>query len=312
MKTFIKYAFNDAQMKKFEDLGLDIIDARHRKPTQEEIESAEAFVSFANFDKYPIENWKNLRFIQSVSAGVNTFPMEELEKRGIVLCNAKGVYSRPIAEWVVMRILAANKRILRHFKMQEEKVWEQDMSFPEVGSQTIGFVGTGSLATESANLLKAFGPKMIGYNTDGRSVEPFDETYPLKDIRDTMGELDVIVLTAPEMPELTDFVNADFLSHLKENIVFINVGRGTIVDEDAMEEFLNKNNDALAILDVFKTEPLPQNHPFWTMDNLWVSPHVVSSSNFINDRITDLALHNLKAFMEGTPLKNEIDLQRGY
>lgn len=312
LKTYIRYPFTDEQMRRFEELDLDIIDGRDRDITPEEIAETEAYVSFSQFDKYPLEQWKNLRFVQSLSAGVNTFPMDGFQERGIVLANAKHVYSRPIAEWVVMRILEANKDAKGHFAMERDKHWELNLNLPEITDQKIGIIGTGSIASDTAKLLQVFDAYVIGYNTDGRAVANFDACYPLENIEETAEHLDFLVLCAPETPDLVDFIDAEFLKYLKSDVRIINIGRGSIIDEKALEDFLMENPEAIAILDVFKTEPLPEDHPFWTMDNVWVSPHVSAASNHLKERLMAITLHNLEAYLTGDEYKNQIDLSKGY
>lgn len=311
MKVYIQYPFTDEQVQKIEDLGVEIIDGRDAS-SRSMREQAEGLITIPIFDQFPMEEWKNLRYIQSLRAGVNGFPLKEIEKRNITLTNAKHIYSRPIAEWVVMRILEANKKAKYHFQLEEKRKWELDLSFPEITGKKIGFLGTGSIAQETAKLLQVFDAHITGYNTDGRAIDYFDICYPLRQIEETVSALDVLVLAAPETAELMDFVDGEFLSHLHEEILLINIGRGTIIDEVALEQFLNENKNALAILDVFKTEPLPDEHPFWTMENVWVSPHVSASSSFIDERLIALTEKNLEAYLKGDPLTTPVDPKKGY
>lgn len=310
MKLFVAYPFTDDQFTELKKEH-EVIYFKDDY-TEADLQEIEGIIAFHPFAKHALSDFPKLSFIQLVSAGINQVDLKALEEKGITLANARGIYSIPIGEWVVMRLLEANKRARDIFELQAQKKWEQWMFMPELTGSKIGFVGTGSLAQEAVKRLLAFHVELIGFNTDGKAAEHFGETYPLATLADHIGTLDALVLCTPETPGTIGIVNEEVLARAKSDLTLINVGRGTILDEDALVRFLQANESALAILDVFQTEPLPEDSSLWTLPNSWVSPHVSASSDRIKERLFELATVNLGNLSAGTPLRNEIDKNRGY
>lgn len=311
MKTFIAYPFTEEQLDRFRQEDTQIV--FYKDPyTDDDLADVDSIVAFQPFKKHTLQEFPRLQFLQLMSAGINQVDTDALKERGITLANAKGIYSIPIAEWVLMRLLEVNKRAFSHRDMQRDKIWEQDLGMPELTGSRIGIAGTGSIGTEIARKLLAFDVEVIGFNTDGRTTDHVEISYPLSTLAEHLQELDALVLATPETPATKGIINRALLQKAPDDLVLINIGRGSAVDEEALIDYLQENPKATAILDVFQTEPLPQKSPLWNMEQVIVSPHVCASSDRATDRLAKLAIDNLRNWKEQKPVINEIDLDRGY
>lgn len=260
----------------------------------------------------PISNYPNLKMVQLGSAGINHMPLEEIESRGILLCNNRGTFSIPIAEFVVMRILEILKYSRALDNLQSEKQWQKLMSIRELSNHTVGFIGTGSIAIEAAKRLTPFGCEIVGYSKSGKLREFFHSVYTMESANNNIGNCDFIVITAPYTKETHHLVDSDLLNSMKEGASIINIARGSIIDELALIESLQKNHIAFAALDVFELEPLPETSPLWNMENVLISSHTSFVSPINEQRTMATLVENLKRFKSGKELINLVDTTKGY
>lgn len=311
MKAFVAFTFTPEQLDEIAKSGVELLYFRDAH-TEQDMEEIDAIVAFQPFAKYSPDAFPNLKLVQLMSAGINHVDGRDLRQRGVALANARGVYSIPIAEWVTMHLLMHGKRVREVFALQADKSWEQWMYNPELTGKRIGIVGTGSIASEIVKRLTAFDVRLEGLNTTGRAVDGYEACYPIDQLRDRIPHWDALVLTAPDTPQTRHLIDENVLQNAREDLLLINIGRGSLIDESALIPFLETNKTAAAALDVFETEPLPQDSPLWTLPNVIVSPHVSASSNQVADRLAALARENLSRLQTGQPLVNEIDVDRGY
>lgn len=311
MKTFIAYPFTEEQLDVFRAEDTEVI--YYRDPyTEEDLADVDSIIAFQPFQKHALLAFPRLQFLQLLSAGINQVNIEDLKRHGVRLANAKHIYSIPIAEWVIMRLLEVNKRAFQHMDMQRGRVWEQDLGMPELTGSRIGIAGTGSIGSEIARRLEAFDVHLTGFNTDGRPSDHFEQNYRLADLGEHIGDLDVLILATPETPDTIGMIGKELFDRAPSHLTLVNVGRGSAVKETELIDFLRANKDATAVLDVFEKEPLPDDSPLWQMDNVIVSPHVSASSDRATDRLVQLAAANLRNWKNGDALDNEIDFDRGY
>lgn len=253
---------------------------------------------------------KNLKYIQLGSTGFDQVPKDKIINRDILLCNNKGGYSIPIAEWIVSTILQIYKNTKAFYVKQLKKQWICDYSVSEIYGRRIGFLGTGTLALESAKRLKAFGVEIWGCNTDGRSIKYFDKCFSTDDMDEIFKNCDVVVSTIPSTKQTYNIVNKDKFELMKEGACLINVGRGKILDEEDLLKYASKFR-AVA-LDVFQEEPLSENSKLWELDNIIITPHNswVSEQNSI--RSFNLFYNNLKKYISDKEPENIVKIEKGY
>ena len=273
-----------------------------------------------------------LNWVHSASAGVERALTPAARERGIVITNARGVFSRPIAEYVMMMILAVSRKLPGLLELQRERTW-QPLEGTELRDVTVGIVGLGSIGRAVGALATAFGCRVVATRrrpTDGSgSGVAYDaagaagrehafgevmldrvggpETLP-----SLLAESDFVVLAAPLTPDTEEMIDAATLALMKPGAWLINVARGRLVDERALIRALRDGPIGGAILDTFRDEPLPPSSPFYDLPNVIVTPHTSWSSGRVLDRSVELFCDNLRRFAAGEPLLNVVDPRQGY
>ncbi len=257
-----------------------------------------------------------LRWICSPSAGVNQFVGEGVfASPDAVLTNSSGAYGVTIAEHTLMMLLSLFRRRLAYDEIVSRREWRRDLPVRSILNGRFVLAGTGDIGQEIARRLKALGAaSVIGINRSGRNPENlFDRVLPISAWESVLPEADALILSLPGTPETNRLLGARQLSLLSDGAAVINVGRGNVLDQSALEAEL-RSGRLCAALDVFETEPLPKDHPFWTCPNLLVTPHIAGNMTlpWTVKRIVDLFLEDLDNYCSGRPLARQIDLSRGY
>jgi phosphoglycerate dehydrogenase-like enzyme len=255
-----------------------------------------------------------LEWIHSFSAGVDRVATPAVRARELMVTNARGVFSRPIAEYVVMMCLAIARHLPQLLDLQAERTW-QPLRGTELGSMTLGIVGFGSIGAEVATLLQPFGTRVIATRRHpGRGVDqlPNVELLPTDQLDELLRRSDIVVVAAPLTEETAGMIGQAQLQEMGEHAWLINIARGRLLDELALRRALEAGWIGGAVLDVFNEEPLPPDSPLYDTPNLIITPHTSWSSDRVVDRSIDLFVANLQRFAAGEPLENVVDLEAGY
>lgn len=250
----------------------------------------------------------SLEWVQSIYAGVEPL-VDPAQRRDYVLTNARGVFGELMSEYVFGYLLFHEKKILARIQAQQALQWQRVESGVLRG-KTIGLLGVGSIGAHLAGTAKHFGMTVRGYTRESETSTQIDQYYHTYDLLQFLEGLDYLVSVLPRTDDTNKIVNATLLARLPPHAVFINVGRGNVVDETAVVKALSEGKLAAAILDVFDREPLPEGHPFWTAPNLYMTFHT-SAISYPED-ITKLFIENYELYIEGKPLKYVVDFKRGY
>ena len=255
----------------------------------------------------------NLAWIHSFSAGIDRVATPVVRERGLMVTNARGVFSRPIAEYVVMMCLAIARRLPQLLELQRERTW-QPLRGRELGSLTVGIVGYGSIGSEVARMLAPFETRIVATrrHAERRADESNVELFGFDRLGEVLRASDVVVVAAPLTEETAGMIGAEQLLQMREDAWLINVARGRLLDEVALRRALESGTIAGAVLDVFTDEPLPDDSPLYATPNLIITPHTSWSSDRVVDRSIGLFTDNLRRFAEGEPLHNVVDLEAGY
>ncbi len=246
---------------------------------------------------HSIDSFTNLKYIQLTSAGFDRVPLEEIKRRGITINNARGVYSIPMAEWALTRILEHFKHLSFFNDNQKNAVWEKERRLRELNGSRSAIVGAGNIGQEVAKRLTAFGVSVVGYDVFLGDRPYFDSVHHVDALLSEVSEYDIIVLTAPLTDETRHMISSVILKAMKQDAILVNIARGGLIDTDPLVEVLNLRTDLFAALDVFEEEPLPAESPLWKLPNVALSPHnsFVSSGN--NERMFNVIYNNLKAYL---------------
>lgn len=261
-----------------------------------------------------VERSPRLRWIHSASAGVDRIATPALRARELLLTNARGVFSRPIAEYVVMMSLAVARRLPALLELQRERTW-QPLRGRELAELTVAIVGFGSIGLEVARLLEPFGCRILAtrrHPERGSGSAPGVELRPLDALHDVLRESDVVVVAAPLTEETAGLIGAEELAAMREDAWLINIARGRLIDELALRRALENGWIGGAVLDVFAEEPLSPESPLYRTPNLVITPHTSWASDRVIERSVDLFVENLRRHQAGEPLRNVVDLEAGY
>lgn len=292
------FAYTEEQKKLLRELGYEVYYMQQEKeelvvPASE----IDATVCNGLFLKHNIDLFTNLKFIQLTSAGFDRVPINEIKERGIELWNARGIYSIPIAEWVIFRVLEHYKRSCFFKQEQALRKWTKQRELREVVNTYVAIVGAGSVGQEVSKRFQAFGAHTIGFDIHTNEVPYFNEMALTSSLLERVNMFDVVVLTAPLLPSTYRLISREVLMNMKKNAILVNVARGGLVDEQALCEVLSKRNDLFAALDVFESEPLSEDSQLWGLENVAVSPHNAFVSNSNNYRMFNVIYRNLKNFI---------------
>ena len=260
-----------------------------------------------------IESANNLKWIMVASAGIEKMPHAAIAERGIMVSNVRGIHKTPMAESALAHLLSLKRSLPFIYDNQRKKEWNRKTKSSELSGSTAVIFGPGAIGSEIGRLLQAFGVHTIGCNRTGKESEYMDEMVSFNDSLDVLSKADIIISVLPSTKETRHLLKAEHFQEMKETAIFMNLGRGDLVEDRIMLEALQNNEIAYAVLDVFEQEPLPDDHPYWSMDNVIISPHVSSHSGKYVERALDVFIPNLHAWLSGTKTPtNPVDMERGY
>jgi phosphoglycerate dehydrogenase-like enzyme len=243
----------------------------------------------------------NLRFLQATFAGagqqIRAAKLTEDELTRVLFASTAGIHSTPLAEWSIFGILAFTKSLPRLLDDKARKNWAEHYPTEELPGKTLLVVGMGAIGREVTRLGEAFGMRVHGVR---RSDGP-------ERLRELIPEADAIVVALPLTEETRGLIDHDTIGRMKQDAIFVNVGRGAVVDEDALVDALRTGRLRGAALDVFAEEPLPESSPLWELDNVIVSPHTAALSVKENERVVQRFAENLRRYLAGEELLGRID-----
>ncbi len=259
---------------------------------------------------------KNVRWVHSLSAGVENLLFPELIESPVPVTNARGVFKRSLAEFAVLGVLYFYKQVRRLVESQRQGKWDQFL-VEWMPGRTMGIVGYGEIGRECAQLAKTLGMRIVATRRrpELASNDPIlDKAFRLDDLHSMLAECDVVVLAAPATPETFHIIGEAELRSMKKSAILINVGRGTLVDQPQLVRALQEGWIAAAALDVFEKEPLPEGHPLWSMENVLLSPHCTDRTKYPDwlELTTQQFVENFERYLKGEPLQHVVDKKAGY
>lgn len=280
----------------------------------EEVAIADVIVTYGgNIDAPLLARAEKLKWIMVASAGVEKMALEEIAARNIIVTNVRGIHKTPMAESVLAHMLALKRSVGEIYNVQGEKDWTYKFTSSELRGSTALILGPGAIGMEIGRLLQAFGVKTIGCNRSGNQAEYMDEGIQFDHLLEKLPEADFVISVLPSTPETKGLLTEAHFDVMKASAVFLNFGRGDLLDEDMLIRVLQERKIHHAVLDVFQIEPLPEESPFWTLPNCTVSPHISSKSGKYVERALAIFHDNLKAYIEGQEeMGNIVDVKKGY
>jgi D-2-hydroxyacid dehydrogenase (NADP+) len=245
----------------------------------------------------------NLSWLHTFSAGVDHPIFRSFIDRGVIVTNSSGASATPIAQTVMMYLLALSRDLPGWLRAQAEHRWAP-RRLADLDGSTIGVVGMGPIGLEVIRLATAFGMRPTGMRRSLRGDEPC-ETWTLDRLHELAAAVDVLVLALPLTDDTRGMIDASVLDSMAPGARFVNIARGEVVDEDALIDRLRSGHLGGAALDVFATEPLPADSPLWDLPNVILTPHSSGSSSSADDRAVEVFIDNLERLTTGQPLRNQ-------
>jgi phosphoglycerate dehydrogenase-like enzyme len=265
--------------------------------------------------------WKNdviphagkLKFIQSISSGMDQYSKEQLGAKNVRLASAAGVNARAVAEHAIALILAVARRLPEARDNQHHKMWrgmigDLAQREDELGGKTLLIVGMGRIGSHLARLAKAFDMKVLGIRRDpAQGANGADSIHGMADLVKLVPQADFVALACALTPETTGLMNAAAFAAMKPSAVFVNVARGKVADEGALIKTMQGNRIWAAAIDVTVDEPLPEASPLWSMPNVFITPHTGGETRAYEDNVIDILIENLDRLWRGDrTLRNQV------
>ncbi|OZM57084.1 D-2-hydroxyacid dehydrogenase [Lottiidibacillus patelloidae] len=308
----VKQTIQEELIEKYPEINF--IFCENMQEAEERLHEASILITYGeDLNDTHLEKATNLRWIMVISAGLDQMPFQAIHKKGIVVTNVRGIHAIPMAEYVIAMMLQVSRNTKALIKHEQEKKWDRAVKMEEITGKTILVVGAGAIGQEIARIAKAFSLKTLGVNTSGNKQRHFDEIYAIHDIKEPLAKADFVVNVLPSTEKTHQLFSYDLFSYMRSSAVFINIGRGTTVNEEHLVKVMEEKRISHAVLDVFYEEPLHAEHPFWNMENVTVTPHLSGISKQYQPRAFEIFKENLEHFMKGSgSMKNIVNLERGY
>lgn len=294
MKLLITGAYNcnQNQIEKIGSLGFETDFLQYEKDAVD-YEKYDGVICNGLFLHHDIKNFKNLKFIQLTSAGYDRVPMEYINKNGIEIFNAAGVYSIPIAEHTVLKILEFYKKSREFYKKQEKKQWDKERDILELYGKKAAIIGCGNIGKEIAKRLFGFGVEITGVDISEIRCDYILKCENINNIDKVLAQSDIVILTLPLSESTEGIINTEKFGVMKNSSLLVNVSRGGVIVENDLIKALKMNEIAGAALDVFEEEPLDTDNELWNMDNVIITPHNSFVGEGNANRMFDVIYKNL-------------------
>ena len=241
-----------------------------------------------------------LKWIQSLATGVDHFLRCPALKPEVLITSGRGIHGPPMREQVVYMMMAVSRDATRQLEDYQHGVWARRL-WSTLHGKTAAIVGTGVVGAAIGEVLKAFGMRVLGVSRTPRPGQGFDQMMPMEHLRDAAGKADYLINVLPATPANLNLFDGAVFAAMKPTAYYISAGRGQTVDEAALIAALSERRIAGAALDVFQTEPLPPDSPFWTLPNVFITPHVGGYIVEYEDFVMPLIIDNMRLFLAGRP-----------
>ena len=290
------------------DAGIQVTTATNRDEAARLVPDAEVLLSSNAFPVDLLERAERLRWIHVQGAGVNVWTSHGVPT-GVRLSRTTGTFGPRMAQYALTYVGVVAQGVRGLFEAQAERRWS-DPDIVDLTGRRLGVAGIGAIGASVARLARAFGMRVSGLSRNEPSGIDLDAWYPTSRLHDFLADLDFLVIVLPLTPQTRGMFDRAAFDAMPAHAWLVNVGRGPLIVEDDLLAALEHRAIGGAVLDVFDTEPLPPDHPFWDRDDVIVTPHC--SGGTIVSEVVDVFLRNLEHWRSGAPLENEVDFERAY
>ena len=267
----IRNQYRDRLRARFPEITVNLVD--HHSKVGPHIVDAHALVTFTPMlTGEVLKEARSLKWVQTLGTGVDNLIDQPTLRKDVIVTNVRGIHGAPVSEAAIASMLALARDLPSAVRAQDERQWRR---FPAqlLHNKTVGIFGVGAISAALAPKCKAFGMRVVGVSSSPRDVAGFDRMYSRDELLEVVGEFDFLVLLTPLTEETRNSINAQVFAAMKPASFLVNLARGGVVDESALVEALQAGRIGGAALDVFNEEPLPADHPFWSLHNVIITTH---------------------------------------
>jgi D-2-hydroxyacid dehydrogenase (NADP+) len=293
----VRSQYRDRLRRCFPEITIELVD--HHSKTGPYIAAADALITFAPMlSSQVLESAKRLKWIQALGTGVDNLIDQAALRKDVIVTNVPGIHGAPVSEAALAAMLALARGLPRAIRAQDERQWRR---FPAqlLHDKTVGIFGIGQIAEALAPKCKAFGMRVVGVTSAPRNIAGFDRMHRREELAQVVGDFDFLVLLTPLTAATRNSIDTKIFAAMKPTSYLINLARGGVVDEPALIEALNDKRLAGAALDVFSLEPLPVDHPFWSMPNVIITTHQGGFCDVYIDYALPTVETNMECFLKG-------------
>lgn len=249
------------------------------------------------------KTFPNCKFVQLLSTGYDDIDLSGFKEQSIIVSNASGIYDETVAEYVVFMMLKYAKRYHKSLKNTFNRPLRNYHYITELKGKTVGIMGVGRIGSRIAKILTGFDMNVIGYAQNTQKKDYFSEIHHLNTIREFFLTSDFVINVLPHTKSTNGFLTSEYFSFMKDNVVFINVGRESIYSKDALIDFFGNHKEAVAVLDIFELLPNPLSK-LRCLKNIYITPRVAACSQESDKELTALISSNLLSVFEGKQPRN--------
>lgn len=303
-KTFPQILDKGEEWKIYKDLDASLADK----------DKIEILINTRKIDGEKIKEFKNLKWVFSYFAGIDTYPLKTLKDMGVILTNTSGVHAKSIAEQVFGAMIMFSRNLITAFRNQEKRIYDGSIPHSELTGKNLLVIGMGAIGKEIARKAKVFDMYVTGirHSTNKSLPENFDQAYATDELDKHLKDKDYVVSILPSTDETRGLFNKSKFDLMDEDAIFINVGRGDLIVEEDFIEALESKAIGGAYLDVYPTEPVPEKSKLWDLENLLMTPHNAGPTPLYFDRAIKIFEKNYKLYKNGEDMINVIDYDLKY
>ncbi|CAB1059177.1 D-3-phosphoglycerate dehydrogenase (EC [Olavius sp. associated proteobacterium Delta 1] len=255
----------------------------------------------------------NLKWIQALTAGVDLFPLGEIKKQGILLTCGRGIHKIYIAEYAIAAMINLARNFHLMFNNQLKAKWDRSVPQDEIHGRVAGIIGLGSIGQEIARKASVLGMRVIGVKNSPQPLEWVDHVYGPAEMKKVFKQSDYVINLLPGTPTTRGLIDKELFSSMRSSACFINLGRGSTVNQADLIDALQTKTIRALVSDVYQKEPLPEDSPLWHLDNVILTPHIAGVSPQYLDRALEIIRHNLQVYVSRSgEMINVVDQTLGY
>ena len=315
-KCLIYFEFPEGYISQLKKIAnhYEFISCTDKSVLMKHLPDVEILIIFvAKFDAELLGLAPNLKWIQAITAGVDNLPLKEINDRGIILTNARGIHKIQMAEFAMAAMINFARNFHQMHRNQINGLWDRSVPQAEIYGKTVGIIGLGSIGEEIARKASFFGMRVLGVRKNPRPIEYVDRVYEIEEMDKVFRESDYVINLLPLTAETHKLIDRRYFGSMKKTACFINIGRGPTVNQTDLVDALKSNQIAGLVADVYEEEPLPEDSPLWQLENVILTPHIAGVSPNYVKRAMDVITHNLRVYVgQSGEMMNVIDCSSGY